>query len=286
MPKGLYRSALYVPGDHPGAMAKAHTLDADILIFDLEDGVAPDKKADAREAIANALAENDYSNYTTIVRVNHASTEEHVADVTMVAQSRCDAIMLSKANDINEVKTAARLLAYHGAADRGIWGNIETPLGVANVKSMAMMPIVKGMVVGTNDLANDLRIERTPDRAALMYSLQAVQLACRAHNKPVLDGTFVDLEDMDGLRAETEQGRLLGFDGKTLIHPKQIAIANEVFGPSEQEFEEAREIIALYEREAIDKHKAVCLMGSRMIERLHYNRAKELLSLEDRLKAA
>ncbi len=272
------RTALFVPGDHAKAMERAHERPADALIFDLEDGVSPDAKEAAREAIATALSEERFAGHITVVRLNHTSTDWGVKDAQTFATLPCDAIMLSKVSSRRDTEAALRLLGYHGGADKPIWANIETPAGVMNVAEIAELPQIKALVMGTNDLANDLRILRTPDRAALMHSLQQVQLVGRATGCTVLDGTFMDVKDEAGLRAEAEQGRMLGFDGKTLIHPAQIAIANEVFSPTEEEVARAKVIIETYEREALGKHKAVCLMGNEMIERLHYDRARELVA--------
>lgn len=273
----LTRSALYVPGDHNRAMAKATNLPADMLIFDLEDGVAPERKAIARDAIVQSLNESEHTAHT-LIRANHLSTSYYTHDIAAIAESGTDGIMLSKVSGTKDIDQAVSDLAKHDRADMPIWCNVETPLGVTNINSIAAHPNVAGIVVGTNDLANDLRIIRTSDRAGLMHSLQAIQLAARAYDKIVLDGTFVDLEDMDGLRTEAKQGRILGFDGKTLIHPKQIEIANEIFSPSEEDVAQAKAIIETYEQ-AMKDHKAVALLDGKMIEKLHYDRAKEICSL-------
>lgn len=272
------RTALFVPGDHAKAMERAHERPADALIFDLEDGVSPDAKDEARAAIVEALASKRFAHHYTVVRMNHISTEAGEEDVKALSTANCDALMLSKVAGGKETRNSLRFIAQYGGADKPIWANIETPSGVMNVQNVAEIPQVKALVCGTNDLANDLRIKRTPDRGALMYSLQKVQLVARATGCLVLDGTFMDVKDEAGLRAESEQGRHLGFDGKTLIHPAQIDVANTVFSPTEEELARAKQIIETYEREAINKHKAVCLMGSEMIERLHYDRAKEMVA--------
>lgn len=275
----LHRSALYVPADHDRAMAKAASLDADILIFDLEDGVAPERKALAREAIQRYLNETSFSQ-CTLVRINHRDTDYYQDDIAAFMDAPLDGIMLSKTGGPEDVDDIVSHLSLAGRGDVAIWANVETPRGVANVMAIAAHAHIAGMVAGTNDLANDLRIRPTADRAGLMHSLQQIHLAARAYGRIVLDGTFVDLEDMEGLKREAEQGRMLGFDGKTLIHPKQIAITNEVFGPSQEELEEASAIIEAYEL-AMREQKAVTMLGTRMIERLHYDRAKELLCLAD-----
>lgn len=272
----LIRSALFVPGDHAKALERAHERPADALIFDLEDGVSPDAKDSAREAILAAVSEERFANHYTVIRLNHFLSEAGDTDIRALSTAPCDALMLSKVASGKETKNCLRFIAQYGGADKPIWANIETPNGVLHAHSIADLSQVKALVMGTNDLANDLRITRKPDRSTLMHSLQHVVLAARANGCLALDGTFMDVKDEKGLRSEVLQGRELGFDGKTLIHPAQIDIANEIFSPSETEISRAKQIIQTYEREALDKHKAVCLMGNEMIERLHYERAKEI----------
>jgi (3S)-malyl-CoA thioesterase len=271
------RSALYVPADHERAMAKAESLEVDILIFDLEDGVAPQKKAIARAAVVGKLSDIPSAGALKIVRINHHSASYYADDIAALANAPMGGIMLSKVSGAQDIDDALRHLAQHHRADLPIWCNVETPLGVANAFEIAAHPAVRGLVAGTNDLANDLRIERTPDSAALMHSLQRIVLAARAHGRIVLDGTFIDFNDEAGLKAEASHGRMLGFDGKTLVHPKQIAVANAAFSPSDAQREEARAIIKAFEA-AMTEHKAVTLLDGRMLERLHYERAKSLLN--------
>lgn len=286
----MRRSALYVPADNARAMAKAASLDADVIIFDLEDGIAPQNKATAREAIVSLLRHPRESgdpelldsrfrgnDTLRLVRINHHSTKHYEGDIAALADAPMNGIMLSKVSSASDIDHALERLAPLGRADLPIWCNVETPLGIENAFSIAAHPAAAGLVAGTNDLANDLRVRRTPDRAGLMHSLQRLLLAARAHGKIALDGTFIDFEDEAGLRKEAEQGRMLGFDGKTLVHPKQIAIANEVFGISEAEKTHARDIINAYET-AMREGKAVILLNGKMIERLHYERANTLIN--------
>lgn len=270
----LFRSALYVPCDYERALQKAPERGADILIFDLEDGVAPERKAEGRINIQAFLTQA--SSCVSLLRINHRNTPEYHEDINLAVQLPLDGIMLSKVSGREDIDDAVAQLAGHDRSDLPVWCNVETPLGVANVCEIASHPHVAALVAGTNDLANDLRIRRTAGRAGLMYSLQRILLAGRAYKRITLDGTFVDLEDAEGFKAEVEQGRMLGFDGKTLIHPKQVEIANQVFGPSVEEIEEAKAVIAIYEK-AMQEGKAVTLLGSRMIEKLHYDRARELV---------
>ncbi len=271
------RSALYVPADHERAMAKAASLNADILIFDLEDGVAPEKKSTARTALAQQLDAMLPSDALKITRINHADTPYYADDLKALANAPLDGLMLSKVSGAHDIDDALTHLAQHHRADLPIWCNVETPRGIANAFEIAAHPAVRGLVAGTNDLANDLRIERTADRAGLMHSLQRLVLAARAHDRIVLDGTFINVNDEAGLKAEAEQGRMLGFDGKTLVHPQQIAVANAAFSPSDAQKTQARAIIDAYEA-AMAEHKAVILLDGQMIERLHYERAKSIIN--------
>lgn len=270
------RSALYVPADHARALAKSATLPADILIYDLEDGVAPAQKAAGRHALAAWLSQADAS-HTRLIRINHRSTSFYADDIDFVADTPTDGIMLSKVAGPDDVEDAVAKLGAQSRADLAIWCNVETPRGIINAAAIAAHPNVVGIVAGTNDLANDLRIIRTPDRAGLMHSLQQLLLAARAYHRMILDGTFVDLDDASGLEAETQQGRILGFDGKTLIHPSQIEVANRIFSPSDAEIHQAQRIVEAYEQ-AMQNHKAVTLLDGSMIEQLHYDRACALLA--------
>lgn len=279
----IIRSALYVPGDHDRAMAKAFDRGADALIFDLEDGVAPEQKAAARRAITALLSRARLASRRTLalVRINHHLTNYYADDLAMLAACPMDGIMLSKVASTEDVEIATSALAKGNRADLPIWCNIETPEGVCNVAKIASLPLVQGLVAGTNDLANDLRLHRTPGRQELCFALQQIVCAGRAYGKMVLDGTFIDLQDTDGLMAEARQGRAWGFHGKTLIHPNQIDPVHRVFSPSAEEITHAQAVIRAYES-AMQGGKAVTLLDGRMIERLHYDRALQLLKLAER----
>jgi citrate lyase beta subunit len=268
------RSALYVPCDHARALQKTHQLKADAFIFDLEDGVAPEAKATGREQIAAlTLPASAY----TMLRINHRSTTDYAADLTLLATLPVQAVMLSKTHDLSDVEDCCARLAASGRGDLAVWCNIETPHGVTQAEALCAHARVGGVVAGTNDLANDLRIRPGAGREGLLHSLQRIQLAARAHGKTVLDGTFVQTDDDAGFEAECAQGRMLGFDGKTLIHPKQIEGANRHFGPTPEDMAWAQAVIAAYEP-AMRDGKAVTLLDGRMIEALHYRRAQEILA--------
>lgn len=271
------RSAIYIPTDHARAMQKAASLQADALIFDLEDGVSDAHKPAARKAMAEWSAHAAPTSQTKVLRINHQYTAHYADDIALAATLPLDGVMLSKVSNAHEIQRTISDLASAGRSDLPIWCNVETPSGYMNIQSISSQPCVAALVAGTNDLANDLRIIRTPDRAGLLHCLQMLVLAARAHGLLVLDGTFIDLEDDAGLQAEAQQGRMLGFDGKTLIHPKQIAIANASFSPTETELTQAKRLIATYEA-AQKGGKAVTLLDGKMIEKLHYDRARQLLN--------
>lgn len=275
------RSALFVPADHERAMAGALARPADALIFDLEDGVSPAHKPQARDAAARLLATAPTSAPLRILRINHRDTPYYAEDMAMACTLPLDGLMLSKTSGADDIADAIAQLGTQGRADLAIWCNVETPRGIAEAFAIAAHPAVRALVAGTNDLANDLRIRRTADRAGLLHSLERLQLAARAYDRLALDGTFIDLTDARGLEAEAQQGRMLGFDGKTLIHPSQIDVANRIFSPSGDEIAEAHAIIEAYEA-AMKEQKEVTLLNGRMIERLHYVRALSLASASPR----
>lgn len=272
----MFRSALYVPGDHQGAMVKAASLKADILIFDLEDGVSPEHKAQARTAIATSLNQQPYEPLT-LVRINHCSSPHYSKDIAAIAACAANGLMLSKVGSQDEIQLAADDLAKHDRADMPIWCNVETALGVLNIAQIASHPKVTGIVLGTNDLRKELNIPYQEDRSNLMHCIQHVLLGAKAFRKTVLDGTFIRLDDEAGLKAEALQGKQLGFDGKTLIHPKQIEVTHQAFMPSEEELTHAQAIITCYER-ARKEQKAVALLNGTMIEALHYIQAQKLIA--------
>ena len=273
------RSALYVPGSNQRALDKARTLDADILIFDFEDGVAPDRKVEARQQVTAALRTGGYR-AEAVIRINHPGTKLGAADLKTAAVSGCDAVLLPKVETAQEVRDAALRLAAAGAPPRmGIWCMLETPLGVLRVQEIAFSsPHLQCMVMGTSDLAKDLRARHTPDRLPVLTSLSLCVLAARAAGLPILDGVHLDLEDEKGFLASCKQGAELGFDGKTLIHPRTIAGANAAFGPTEVEVAMAHRIIAAY-AEALKKGKGVAVVDGTLIEQLHVESAKRTVAL-------
>jgi citrate lyase subunit beta / citryl-CoA lyase len=279
------RSVLFVPGANPRALEKARTLPADGLIFDLEDAVAPDGKEAARAAVAAALATGGYGPRELILRVNRLDSAWGHADLAAAATLPVDALLLPKVEHAEHVRCASDLLDTFGApAEVTLWCMIETPRGVLAANDVAgTSPRLAALVVGTSDLSTDLHARETNDRRPLATALGLVLLAARAHGKAALDGVHLDLADAEGFAAACRQGRDLGFDGKTLIHPDQIAPANAAFAPSEAEIAQAREIIAAY-REAAAGRGAI-RVGGRLVEAVHVADARRTLAVADAIAA-
>ncbi len=274
------RSALYIPGANTRALAKGRTLPADMLILDLEDAVAPEAKETARDALRDLLAEGGYGGREILVRINGLETEWGAADLTAMADAGADAILLPKVESAETVRAAEAALDAAGApAGLALWCMIETPLGVLRAQEIAAAaPRLAGLVMGTSDLAKDLNCRHTPDRAPLLTSLSLTLLAARAHGLAILDGVHLDLADDTGFEAACRQGRALGFDGKTLIHPKTIAAANAAFGPSDADLETARRTVAAFEQAAA-QGQGVALLDGKLVEALHAEEARRLLDL-------
>jgi (3S)-malyl-CoA thioesterase len=269
------RSALYLPASNTRALEKARSMAADVILFDLEDAVAPEAKADARTCLADALGQGGYAPRMRIVRINGLDTAWGADDVAAVATMDCDAVLLPKVNAAADLDA----LAVH-LPDTRIWAMMETPQGILNAAEIAAHPQLDGFVMGTNDLAKDL----SRSRAALMTALQHCLLAARAHDIAALDGVYNAFKDEDGLRAECEEGRDMGFDGKTLIHPAQVAVTNAVFGPSEDDIALARRQIAAFDA-AKSEGKGVAVVDGRIVENLHIATAQATLAKADAIAA-
>lgn len=282
-----YRSVLYMPGANARALEKARTLAADALILDLEDAVSPDRKAEARQLVAEALAAGGYGARRLLVRINGLDTEWGAADLEAAIAMRPHGILVPKVGSAAVLAQVAARMAP-GTGTR-IWAMMETPLGILNAPQIAAAtPLLEGLVLGTNDLLKDLGARPTPGRAALVPSLAQCLLAARAHGLVCVDGVFNAFKDEDGLRAECEQGRDLGFDGKTLIHPAQIATANAAFAPDEAEIDLARRQVAAFE-DALASGSGVAVLDGRIVENLHVETARATLAKAEaiaRLSAA
>jgi len=279
------RSALYVPGSNARALDKARSLDADILIFDLEDGVAPDHREMARDQTVAALARGGYDS-ELVIRINHPNTRLGAADLKAAARSGCHAILLPKSEGAQEVRDAALRLASAGAPPTmALWAMIETPMGVMRVEEIAFStPHLKGLVMGTSDLAKDMRARHTHDRLPVLTALSLSVIAARAAGLAILDGVHLDLDDDSGFLAACRQGSELGFDGKTLIHPKTIASANNAFGPTPGEVEWSNRIIAAHAA-ALKDGRGVAVVDGKLIENLHVESARRTVALAEAIAA-
>ena len=269
-----YRSVLYIPGSKDRALDKARNLPIDAIIFDLEDAVAIDEKPNARATLTAALAQGGYGQRMRIVRINGLDTEWGEADAKAANDMDCDAVLLPK------VETTEQLDALAALTDKPLWAMMETPRGMLNAAAIAAHPKLAGMVMGTNDLAKELQCRFRADRLPLATSLGLCLLAAKAEGTIIVDGVYNAFKDEDGLRAECEQGRDMGFDGKTLIHPAQVEIANAAFAPSDEEVDLARRQIAAFE-EAHAAGQGVAVVDGKIVENLHIVTAREILAKAD-----
>ena len=278
------RSVLYMPGANTRALEKARSLPADALILDLEDAVAPDAKATARANIGAALAAGGYGRRELIVRVNGLATPWGYEDLAAAARMKLDAVLLPKVEGADAVRQAETVVASAGAsASVAIWRMIETPLGVLHAEEIAAAsPRVAALVMGTSDLVKDVHARHTRDRQPMLTSLGLCLLAARAFRLAILDGVHLDLGDDEGFAAACRQGRELGFDGKTLIHPKQIGAANAVFAPAPEELDWSRRIIAAH-AEAQAAGKGIVLVDGKLIENLHVDDARRTVALAEQI---
>jgi citrate lyase subunit beta/citryl-CoA lyase len=284
------RSALYMPGSNARAVEKARTLPADVVIFDLEDAVAPDVKEQAREQVRAAVSAGGFGRRELVIRINALETSWGKADLAAAAAAAPDAILVPKVSSAETLAAVGLRLRELGAAERTrVWAMIETPLAILHAESIASAARdvdtrLACLVMGTNDLAKDTRTRLLPGRAAMLPWMMTALAAARAHGIDILDGVYNNLSDAEGFRAECEQGRDCGFDGKTLIHPDQIAAANEIFAPSVEEVDNARAIVAAFEQPENAGKGAISLNG-RMVERLHAEMARRTLALAEAISA-
>jgi len=277
---------LYMPASNARALDKARALAADALIFDLEDAVAPDLKPAARDQIGAATRQGGYGGRELLVRVNGLATAWGRADLRAAAAMAIDGVLLPKVESAETVRAAEAILVEEGApAKLAIWCMMETPLGMLHAEAIAgASPRLGGLVMGTSDLAKDLHAAHTRDRLPLLTALGLCLLAARAYRLAIVDGVHLDLADDAGFAAACRQGRELGFDGKTLIHPKTIAAANQTFAPSRDEVAWARRIIAAH-GDAVAAGQGVVLVDGKLIENLHVESAQRLVALADQIAA-
>ncbi|MEQ8746138.1 CoA ester lyase [Pyruvatibacter sp.] len=273
------RSVLYMPGANARALEKARTLDADTLIFDLEDAVAPDAKELARSQVVQAVRAGGYGAREVIVRVNGLDTPWGADDLAAIKGVGADGVLIPKVNGPGDIDAAASALK-----DEPIWAMMETPAAMFAAQEIAQHPLLCVLVMGTNDLVKELKAARVPGRAPLVTALQMSLLAARGAACIAIDGVYNDIKNAAGFIEECEQGRDFGFDGKTLIHPSQIAPCNEVFAPSTEAVEEARAILAAFDAPDA-KGKGVITVGGKMVELLHAEEARRLVSVADAIAA-
>ena len=276
----VLRSALYMPSSNTRALDKARTLPCDAVIFDLEDAVAPDAKESAREQACAAVRSGAYGRRTLTVRCNGLDTPWGRADLEAAAAAGPAAVVVPKVSGPDHL---AQVAAVTGP-DTRIWAMVETPAGVLAAREIAEHPQVDVLVVGTNDLAKELRARLVPGRAPLLPHLAAVLLAARAAGVDVLDGVYNDVRDLEGFSAECRQGAELGFDGKTLVHPGQVEIANRAWAPSEDDVEHAGRVIAAFEQ-AQREGRGVVTVDGRMVENLHVDEARRTLATAEAVAA-
>jgi (3S)-malyl-CoA thioesterase len=273
-----FRSVLYIPGSKDRALDKARGLATDAIIFDLEDAVAPADKSNARETLVNALAAMDFGPRAKLVRINGLDSDWGIADLDVIALARPEAILLPKVNAPADIEALARRLdARPETAGTRIWAMMETPEGVLNAAAIARAPRMAGFVMGTNDLVKELGCRLRPDRLPLQMALQTCLMAARAAGIVAIDGVYNAFQDEAGLEAECQQGRDLGFDGKSLIHPAQLAVTNHVFAPDAAALDLAqRQIDAL--DAALAQGKGVAVVDGKIVENLHIVTARRLLA--------
>lgn len=275
------RSALYMPAANERALEKAKSIPTDAIIFDLEDAVSPDAKDAARAQAIAAVNSGEYGKRELTIRCNALATPWGHADVAAAAKACVSAVVIPKIDSVAQVEEVSKALDAAGAPkEMMIWAMIETPTAIMDCRAIAAHPRVQVLVMGTNDLAKELRATQVPGRAPLVPSLHMALLAAREADKTILDGVFNDIKNAEQFRAECEQGQQMGFDGKTLIHPDQVAIANETWAPSAAEVEHARRVIAAF-NEALAEGKGVVQLDGKMIENLHVANAERAIAIAE-----
>jgi citrate lyase subunit beta / citryl-CoA lyase len=280
------RSVLYMPSSNERALEKAKTLPVDALILDLEDAVAPDAKEEARESACAAVRSGDYGDRELTIRVNGIGTQWHDADLTAAAQAGPSGIVVPKVGTAAEVRRLVAAMEAAGAPEHTtLWAMVETPVAMLRCEAIAAASDrLSVLVMGTNDLAKELHAEHVPGRQPLLTGLSLCLLAARASGKVILDGVFNNVKDEDGFAAECRQGREMGFDGKTLIHPSQVVPCNTAFAPSEEQVTEARGILEAW-RAGLAEGRGVVTHNGRMVENLHVETAQRVLQTHEAIRA-
>ena len=280
------RSVLYMPASNPRVLEKSKTLPADALLLDLEDAVSPDSKVDARLAAVEAANSGAYGHREILIRVNGIETTWWKDDLKAVVQSRADGVVFPKVSAPSDLEAVDAVLSDAGAAEGfPLWAMMETAKGILAADAIAQSSKrLVGFCVGTADLAKDLQCAHPADRSPMLTALQTAVLAARGNGLFILDGVHVDLNDDAGFEAACKQGRDMGFDGKTLIHPRQIETANRVFAPSEEDIATARKIIAAH-KDAQARGAGVTTLDGRLVEVLHVQQAETLIAKADAIAA-
>jgi len=284
------RSLLFMPGSNPRALEKARTLPADGIILDLEDSVAPDAKAAARDGIAQAIAAGGFGKRELLIRINALDSPYWIDDVTMAGKARPDGILVPKVSSVADLSAVADRLSDIGAhMSIRVWAMIETARAVLHAEELAAASRdseirLAGFVFGPNDISRETRIRMAPGRAAMLPMITHCILATRLHGLEILDGPYSDFRNEAGFAEECEQGRDLGFDGKTLIHPSQIDACNAIFTPPAEEVAQARRIIAAFEQPE-NAGRGAIQMDGRMVERLHADMAKRTIAMAEAIAA-
>ena len=278
------RSVLYVPGSNLRAMEKSKTLACDVLILDLEDAVAPDVKVEARQMVSDIVSKGGFGKREVLVRVNSLYTPWGYEDLMAVAKSKADGVVISKVQSSAQVHQVEAIMTGIGASeDLSIWCMMETPRSILKSDEIAESSSkLAGLIMGTSDLVKDLHALHSPTRLSMLTSLSMGVLAARAHGLAILDGVHLDLSDDEGFEQSCLQGLELGFDGKTLIHPKTIPVANRVFSPSLEDVQWSLKVIIAH-AEATQQGQGVVLVDGKLIESLHVDEARRTVALAERI---
>lgn len=271
------RSVLYMPGANVRAMEKARNLDCDSIIFDLEDAVAPDAKREARQRVSDALSA-DYGHRELVVRCNGLDTPWGKEDVAVFAGRKVDGLLFPKIETQAQVEAITQAMDAAGGNELPIWLMIETPLGVLDLARFAGHPRVSVLVMGTSDLVKELRAEHTPARENIAYALQHSLLVARQLGKDILDGVHLEFRDNESLKQVCRSGRAMGFDGKTLIHPSQIDVTNEIFGYTPEQIEHAQRVLEVWQQ-ALADGKGVAVLEGKLVENLHAAEAERVVAM-------
>lgn len=282
------RSCLYMPGANTRTLEKARELPADTLLLDLEDAVAPEAKEEARAAILSAVTAGGYGKREIVIRMNGLDTPWGHDDLKMIAKAGVNGVLAPKVTSARDIERLSQLMKDAGAPeDLALWVMIETPLAILNIKEIAAASIgtqLTTFVMGTNDLAKEYRVRMTPDRIAFQAALQLSLAAARAYGLVAIDGVYNDIKNESGFRDECEQGRDLGFDGKTLIHPSQIEEANRIFAPSPHDVEQSKAVIDAFADPA-NAGKGVIKVNGKMTELLHLEEARRIVAMDEAIRS-